>query len=685
MVYYRGMKARATCPLDCPDACSLLLTLEGGRLVRVEGDPRHPITQGFACAKTYRYPERVKERLLYPMRRVGRKGEGRFARITWEEALDEIAERLKAVLDAHGGEAILPYHYAGTMGLVENQHPLAFFRAIGASELLETICATAGSAAWEMTYGPRLAPDPEEIPENARYILLWGINSLSTNSHLTPFLKEAKARGAKVVHIDPYANPTSRFAHEHLKIRPGTDAALAYALAHVLFREGLVDWAYLEEAATGVEAFREAAEAWPPSRASALTGIPEEAILRLARELGEAKRVFLRVGYGMTRHPGGGNALRAVILLPALLGAWRYPGCGAMLSTSGAFFLNRRYLGGRHLLTEHLPHEGYFRPNPRARAINMNELGTALTELHPPIRILFVFNSNPLVVAPNTGKVKEGLGREDLFTVVLEQVMTETAHYADLLLPATFFHEHPDLYTSYGHYYLSWNEPLAEPEGEARPNTWVFRELAKRLGLKEPTLHWGAEEVARSLLATDHPFLEGITLERLKEEGFVKLNLPKPFLPFAKGPVRFSPPPLVLPTEPLPEYPLILLTPPAHRFLNTTYGNVEALVAAEGGEPRLLIHPLDAEARGIQDGMLVHIHSPWGRITRKARVSEAPRPGVVVLEGTWWEKWAPDGKGVNHLTSERLTDLGGGSTFHSTPVEVEPLRLAGFAPGPQSC
>jgi len=685
LAYYRGMKARATCPLDCPDACSLLLTLEEGRLVRVEGDPRHPITQGFACAKTYRYPERVKERLLYPMRRVGRKGEGRFVRITWEEALDEMAERLKAVLDAHGGEAVLPYHYAGTMGLIENQHPLAFFRAIGASELLETICATAGSAAWEMTYGPRLAPDPEDIPENARYILLWGINSLATHSHLTPFLKGAKARGAKVVHIDPYANPTSRFAHEHLKIRPGTDAALAYALAHVLFKEGLVDWAYLEEAATGVEEFQKEAENWPPSRASALTGIPEEAILGLARKLGEAKRVFLRVGYGMTRHPGGGNALRAVILLPALLGAWRYPGCGAMLSTSGAFFLNRRYLGGRHLLEDPHPHEGYFRPNPQARAINMNQLGTALTELHPPIRILFVFNSNPLVVAPSTGRVKEGLAREDLFTVVLEQVMTETARYADLLLPATFFYEHPDLYTSYGHYYLSWNEPLAEPEGEARPNTWVFRELAKRLGLKEPTLHWGAEEVARSLLAADHPYLKDITLERLKEEGFVKLNLPKPFLPFAQGPVRFSPPPQVLPTEPLPEYPLILLTPPAHRFLNTTYGNVEALVAAEGGEPRLLIHPLDAEARGIRDGMLVHIRSPWGRITRKARVSEAPRPGVVVLEGTWWEKWAPDGKGVNHLTSERLTDLGGGSTFHSTPVEVEPLRLAGFAPGLQSC
>ncbi len=671
----KAMKARVTCPLDCPDACSLLLTLEEGRLARVEGDPRHPVTRGFACAKTYRYPERAKARLLYPMRRVGRKGEGRFERISWEEALGAIAEQLKAILDAHGGEAVLPYHYAGTMGLVENQHPLAFFRAIGASELEETICSTAGSAAWEMTYGPRLAPDLEDIPQ-ARHILLWGINSLSTNSHLTPFLKEARRRGAKVVHVDPYENPTSRFAHEHLKLRPGTDAALAYALAHVLFREGWVDRAYLEEAATGVEAFQEEAARWTPKRASALTGVPEEAIERLARELGEAKRVFVRVGYGMTRHPGGGNALRAVILLPALLGAWRYPGCGAMLSTSGAFPLNKRFLGGRHLLEGMRPHEGYFRPNPQARRVNMNQLASALTRLDPPIRALFVFNSNPLVVAPDTGRVKEGLLREDLFTVVLEQVMTETARYADYLLPATLFYEHPDLYTSYGHYYLSWNEPLVPPEGEAKPNTWVFRELARRLGLKEPTLYWEAEDVARSLLDTDHPYLEGITLERLKREGFVKLHLPKPFLPFAQGPVRFSPPPEVIPTEPLPDYPLILLTPPAHRFLNTTYGNVRELVEAEGGEPVLLIHPLDAEARGVTDGSLVYLRSPQGQVVRKARVTEAPIPGTVVLEGTWWEKWAPDGKGVNHLTSERLTDLGGGSTFHSTPVEVEPLRLA---------
>ncbi len=667
----------ATCPLDCPDVCRLRLHFQGGELLKVEGSPDHPITRGFACAKTYRYPDRAKGRLLYPLRRVGRKGEGRFERVSWAEALDEIAGRLKEVLDQEGGEAVLPYHYAGTMGLVEGQHALAFFRAIGASELLETICSAAGTEAWAITYGPRLGPDPEEVPE-ARYILLWGINSLSTNSHLTPFLKEARQRGARVVHIDPYANATSRFADRHIRIRPGTDAALAYALAHVLFAEDLVDWAYLAENALGLEAFQREAEAWTPARAASLTGVPEEEILRLAREMGEAKRVFLRVGYGMTRHPGGGNALRAVILLPALLGAWRYPGCGALLSTSGAFAFNRRHLGGRHLLEGAYPHEGYFRPNPRARRVNMNELGRALTELYPPIRALFVFNSNPLVVAPDTNRVEEGLRREDLFTVVLEQVLTETALYADFVLPATFFYEHPDLYLSYGHYYLSWNEALRPPKGEARPNTWVFQELSRRLGLKEPTLYWGTEEVARDLLDTDHPYLKGITLEKLKAKGFLKLNLPKPFLPFEKAQVRFSPPPEVIPTEALPDYPLILITPPAHRFLNTTYGNVQALLEAEGGEPRLLIHPKDAEARGIRDGDYVRIRSPRGRVHRRAAVSEAPIPGTVVLEGTWWEGAAPDGLGVNRLTAQRLTDLGGGSTFHSTPVEVEPLhRLPG--------
>lgn len=675
--------ARATCPLDCPDACSLILTIDDGanRLLKVEGDPAHPFTQGFACVKTYRYPERNHHPLrpLHPLRRVGPKGSGQFERVNWEEALDDIASRLRQVIDQHGAEAVLPYHYAGTMGLHQYAHPLAFFRAIGACELDETICATAGAAAWEATYGsPRYGIDPEDVPR-AKFIFLWGINSLHTNTHLTPFLKQARHNGAKIVHIDPYENLTSRFADEHLKLRPGSDGALAYAMAHVILREGLHDVAYLERATQGFEQYRAVAEEWTPERAERVTGVAAATIERLALEFARAKASLIRTSYGMTRHPGGASAQRAVLLLPALIGAWQYPGGGALLTTSGTFRLERTYLGGAHLLAgEHQP-KGFFRPNPAVRHVNMSQLGSALTRLDPPIRALFVFNSNPLVVAPSTALVRQGLAREDLFTVVLEQALTETARYADYLLPATTFLEHPDLYMAYGHFYLSWNEPVMRPQGEARPNTWVFAELSRRLSLEEPTLYWSAEDLAHSLLSSGHPWLEGITLERLKAEGFVRLNTPREFLPFKdgantpSGKIRFDPPPPVTLTEPDEEFPLILMTPPAKHFLNSTYGHVERLVQGEGGEPVLLVHPQDAAAHGVQDGRGVRIRSRHGAVVRKARVSEAPMPGTVVLEGTWWERYAPDGKGVNWLTGEHLTDMGAGSTFHSNPVRLEAL------------
>ncbi len=669
--------------MDCPDACSLILTLDddAGRLLKVEGDPAHPFTRGFACVKTYRYPERNHHPLrpLYPMRRSGPKGSGRFERVSWEEALDAIAERLREVLERHGGEAVLPYHYAGTMGLHQYAHPLAFFRAIGACELDETICATAGAAAWEATYGsPRYGIDPEDVPK-AKFIFLWGINSLHTNTHLTPLLKEARHKGAKIVHVDPYENLTSRFADEHVRLRPGSDGALAYAMAHVILREGLYDAAYLARATQGFEGYRAVAEEWTPERAEAVTGVPAATIERLALEFARAKASLIRTSYGMTRHPGGASAQRAVLLLPALIGAWQYRGGGALLTTSGAFRLERSYLGGAHLLSGTHEHKGFFRPNPAVRHVNMTQLGSALTRLDPPVRALFVFNSNPLVVAPNTALVQQGLAREDLFTVVLEQAMTETAHYADYLLPATTFLEHPDLYTAYGHFYLSWNEPVMRPQGEARPNTWVFAELARRLSLEEPTLYWSAEDLARSLLASDHPWLEGITLERLKAEGFVRLNTPREFLPFKdgantqSGKVRFDPPPPVILTEPDEAFPLILMTPPAKHFLNSSYGHVERLVQGEGGEPVLLVHPKDAAAYGVKDGRRVRIRSRHGAVVRKARVSEAPMPGTVVLEGIWWERYAPDGKGANWLTGEHLTDMGAGSTFHSNPVRLEAL------------
>lgn len=663
-------KARTTCPLDCPDACSLIASIDDthNTLLKIEGDPSHPITQGFACVKTYRYPERNHHALrpLYPMRRVGKKGEGRFERVSWETALDDIAGRLKEIVGKHGAEAILPYHYAGTMGLMQYEHPLTFFRALGATALDTTICATAGSAAWEASYGARFGVDPEDVPQ-AKFILLWGINSLHTNSHLTPFLKEARHNGAHIVHIDPYQNLTSRFADEHIKIRPGTDAALAYGMARVIVKAGLQDANYIARMTTGFEAFMEVAEAWTLQRVEGVTGVPAQTVERLALEFAQAKASFIRTSYGLTRHPGGASALRAVILLPAITGAWQYQGGGALLSTSGGFPLNRAELAGRKFSNSHVRH------------VNMSQIGTALTTLEPPIRTLFVFNSNPAVIAPRSDLVQKGLLREDLFTVVLEQALTETTRYADYVLPATTFLEHPDLYTAYGHYYLSWNEAVMQPQGEARPNTWVFAELGRRLGLDEPTLYWDAETLARSLLDSDHPWLEGITLERLKTEGFVRINKPRDYLPYTQtvstpsGKVQFDPPPQVILTEPTPEFPLILMTPPAKHFLNSTYGHLERLVQAESGEPVLLVHPEDARAYGATEGALMRVRSQHGAVVRRVRVSEAPIQGTVVLEGTWWERPAPDGRGINWLTGEHLTDMGEGSTFHSNPVRLEAL------------
>ncbi|MCP4197792.1 MAG: molybdopterin oxidoreductase family protein [Proteobacteria bacterium] len=674
-------RIRVTCALDCPDTCGLLAVVENGRLVKVEGDPSHPITRGFICSKVRRYPKRQyhPERPRKPMRRNGPKGSGRWDEISWDDALDNIAERLASTLDEYGGQAVLPYCYGGNHGLLQGQHPLAFFRAIGASELDKTICSATGTAGWQASYGsPSLGMDPED-GIHSKFIILWGTNTLTTNLHLAPILKAARKRGATIVHVDCYHNRTSRFADRFIRVKPGADAALAYAMAHVIIRENLQDDEYLAKAATGFHAYRAAAEAWSPARAQETTGVPAETIENLALDFAREKASFIRVSYGMTRHPGGGNALRSVVLLPALTGAWRYPGGGALASTSGGFPLNKTYLKGNHLAIEPQQPDRYFQPNPAARHINMSRLGTALTRANPPIRSLFVFNSNPAVVAPDSERIKAGLMQNSLFTVVLENARTETAALADYVLPATTFFEHPDLYTSYGHYYVSWSEAALEPVGESKPNTWIFAQLARRLGIEDPPIYWSTEKHAASLLNTDHPYLEGISLDGLRATGFSRLALPKPFMPFTAGAptdsekILFDPPPEVITPEPEPGYPLILLTPPAHHFLNSSFGHIESVVQSEGNEPVLQMHPQDASPRNLQDGDMVRIRSKQGEIRRRIRLADAPHPGAVVLEGTWWGTSAPDGKSVNALVSEKLTDMGEGPTFHATPVEVEKL------------
>ncbi|PYE54532.1 molybdopterin oxidoreductase family protein [Deinococcus yavapaiensis] len=662
-----------TCPLDCPDACRLKVRLQRGedgseRAVKVTGDSDHPITKGFACAKTVHYPARQyhEDRPLHPLKKVN----GEFVRVTWDEALDEIAERLRVILDRDGSDAILRYNYAGTMGLMEGSHVHAFFRALGAPELDETICATAGSAAWELGYGaPRMGVDPEDVP-HARLILLWGINSLTTNSHLTPWLTQARKNGARIVHVDPYRNKTSLYADTHLKIRPGTDAALVLGVSRIVIERGWHDREYIERATEGFEAFEAATREWTLDKTSEVTGLSEEEIVDLATALGTTRPTYIRVGYGMTRHERGGTNLRAVTLLPALLGDWKYRGGGANLTTSGAFQLNRRKLGAGHLV------------KPGVKRVNMNELASALAP-EAGFKAAFVYNCNPAAVAPDSGRVKAGLAREDLLVVVLEQAMTETARLADFVLPATTFMEHADVYTSYGHHYLSYNPRTLEPLGEARPNTWVFQELARRLGLTEETIYWSVDDLLAHLLDTRHPHLAGVTPDRLKDEGSVRLTLPEVFLPYANGAatssgkVRFTPAPLHVSPNALlsDEFPLRLLTPPAHHFLNSTYGNLANLRQAEGGEPHVMVHPKDAQRYGLDDGELCTIASEVGAAVRRVRVTDAVQPSVAVVEGTWWGLSAPDGTSINEVTAQTLTDLGGGSTFHNTRVRLTPVTV----------
>jgi anaerobic selenocysteine-containing dehydrogenase len=654
------------CALDCPDACSLEITVDGDRVTKLAGQPSHPVTRGFACAKMYRYPERQEhpDRLLEPLRRVGAKGEGRFETVSWDQALDGVADRLSEIIDRRGPQAILPYCYSGTLGKVEGNHPLAFFRAIGASELDQTICAATGGAGWEANYGPRkISTDPEDLVD-AKLIILWGINALRSNTHIAPFLKEARHRGAWVLHIDPFRNETSRFADEHWQIRVGTDAALALAFGNQLFASGSVDRDYLDQYADGLEDYREHCRQWPIERAAEYCGIDPDRIRHVVDAYGRTKASYIKVGYGMTRNEGGGNAIRAITLLPALTGAWKHAGGGAGLSTSGAFPLNTTRCNGEHLL------------RPETRHINMNCLGTALQESRDPIESLVVFNSNPAAVAPDSSLVRAGLSREDLFTVVLEHFQTDTADYADYVLPATTFLEHPDLYTSYGHYYLQWAEPVVAARGQARPNTWIFAQLARRLGVSDASVYWTAEQLAEDMLDSDHPWLRGITWSRLRQERSIKLNLESPFRPYANGShfpdgkIRFSPSPRQLEFEEQPDaqYPYRLISPPGNFILNTSMGNLDSIRKMAGGQPRVMIHPRDAATIGIEDGQMMTITSRQGSIRRQVIVSDDARCGTVIALGQWWPKLTPDRKSLNDLTSQRLTDLGGGSTFGNPAV-----------------
>ncbi len=679
---------RGACPHDCPDTCSFFVTVENGRAVKIEGAKDHPTTDGFLCTKVNRYLERTysSQRVLYPMKRAGEKGRGIFERISWDEALDTIAARFKEIA-ADDPQAILPYSYAGTMGFVQSQSiDRRFFHKLGASLLARTICADAGAAGYRATIGLSMGTDLERFSD-ANLIIIWGSNVITSNVHLWPKILEAKRKGAKVIAIDPYRSLTAEKCDEHLAVLPGTDGALALAMMNVIIKENLVDHDYVERYTLGFDLLRERVMEYPPSRVAAITGLSEETIVNLARE------------YATT---GGGMAVRAITCLPALVGAWRDAAGGALLSTSGTFGINAQALERPDLIWN----------NPRT--INMSAIGDALLghqrvqelsvkdapaetlePLDPPVRAIYVYNSNPVAIAPDSRRVIAGFKREDLFTVVHEIFQTDTADYADILLPATTQLEHFDIHKAYGHIYMLINKPAIEPLGEAKPNSEVFRMLAERMGFTEDCFKDSDEEIARQAINYDHPRMRGMTFEELKERGWMRLSVPEKFAPFAEGGFPtpsgkceffsetlakrgLDPLPTYIPpresAQTAPElakkYPLAIISPPAHNFLNSSFANLPTFVKAEK-EPHLEIHPSDAAERDIKDGDRVRVFNDRGEFKLKARVSEKARPGVVVALSVWWKKLTSDGCNANDVTSQGLTDLGAGATFYDVLVEVE--------------
>ncbi len=736
------------CSHDCPDSCAVLVTVDDrGRAVKVEGDPSQPVTRGFLCGKVAKYLDRVyaPDRVLYPLRRKagvakssltrGTEHEA-FERISWDEALDAIAARLQEIADRYGPESILPYSYAGTIGVLGyGSMDRRFFHRLGASQLDRTICSEAGGQAWNSVYGKKFGTPTEDF-RLAKLIVAWGANIHGNNIHLWPFVEEARRNGARLIVIDPYRTRTAAVADWHIAIRPGTDAALALGMMHVILNEGLEDHAYIDAMTYGFELLAERARDYTPARVAAWTGMSPEEIEQLAREYATTRPAALRLNYGVQRGENGGAAVRAICMLPALTGAWNHRGGGAQLSTSGAFAWNKQAL--------ERPDLALASPIGRlARVVNMSELGRALTEFGqtrqqatetstaptwirnapdvapaswpavvrastpahaPPVHALFVYNSNPAAVAPNRNAVTRGLERDDLFTVVHEQFFTDTTDYADYILPATTFLEHTDIQGAYGHYFVQLSQQAIEPLGEARSNVWLFGQLAQRMGFTEACFRDTPEEMIRQALAigadgrSTNTNMEHITFEDLEERGHIPLAMhraseEKPFLPYASGSVptpsgkiEFSSETLAAGgLDPLPgfvppaesrwgeaakRYPLELLGRKNDNYMNSTFANLPGHRKMEArSNQRLEIHPDDAKSRGVAEGDRVRVFNDRGSIALTAMLN-ASLPAGVVAARLDWAKLHADGVNINVLTSERLTDIGGGATFYSTLVEV---------------
>lgn len=667
---------RSVCPFDCPDTCGLSVTFEEGKITQITGDTEHPVTRGAICNKVRQLSDRVyhPERLLYPMRRTGPKGDLSFERITWEEAYEEIAARMQSIVTEHGADAILPYSFYGNMGVLNAEGmDRRFFHRLGASQLDRSICNAAGAAGYSYTMGGSIGIDPEDTV-HTKLFLIWGCNLVSTNMHQTMLATEARRNGATVVHIDVHRNRTSSWADRFIHVRPGTDAALALGMMHVIIRDGLADTAFLEQHTIGYKELALQAADYTPERVETITGVPAAEIEELGRLYGTTSPSFIRIGNGLQHHDNGGMIVRTISCLPALTGQWGVRGGGAVKGNSWYSRLNGKKIERPDLL-----------PDPDVRTISMNQLGDALLDLAPPVRMLFVYNSNPAIVAPEQNRVREGLLRNDLFTVTHDLFLTDTCKYSDIVLPATSHFENLDLYTSYWHLYLQLHEPIMEPMGECKSNFTLFKELALRLGFERELFDISEEQMIREALDSNHnPFLKGITFDELKSKTWMKAGggqLP-PFttiIPTPSGKIELysesmlqnglPPVPGHSPLHEPDTYPFWLITGPNHSFINSTFANQELLQKLEK-EPLLHMHADDAEALGFIDGERVKTRNDRGAVEMKLRIGNDVLPGVLVTQGLWWEDHRRGRQAVNALTPQRLADMGGGATFFSNRVEV---------------
>lgn len=666
------MIKKTICPLDCPDACGMLATVEDGKITHLAGDPEHPFTRGFLCKKVRSYHHRAQsdDRVLYPQKRIGEKGEGKFERISWDEAWQILVDRLGEIRSEHGGEALLPYSYAGNMGKVNFHAGDPFFHQYGASQLNRTICSTASKAGWFMHYGPNPSSPPEKAAD-ADLVIAWGVNIKVTNIHFMPFVVEARRAGACFIVIDPYRNVTAQAADKYFAIKPGGDTALALGVLKILIERDEIDQAFIDQYSEGFDELRAYLDCHELEELIVKSGLPLAEVNELATLLADHPKTFIRIGVGLSRNTQGAMSLRAIACLSAALGLFDGGKGRGALHSSNSFPLDGRIMSFSSM------------KNRKTRTINMVRLGEALNDLSPPVKSLFVYSSNPLSVAPDSSQVRRGLSREDLFTIVHEQFHTPTTQYADLLLPATTSFENEDIYMGYGHFSMGRIEPVIAPRGEAISNFDLFQTLARKMGFDNPVF----EQTAAERIDTYTPAISGLPKKYLNDgipAGEIITSDLKAaggdFSQFGGNKFKFSVPPANANVASIPSllpntefdnvelassHPFFLITPPNSELLNSTFGENFTDKVGE-----VLIHPDDAESNGICDGDQVKIYNGRGSNVRIARVSDKTQPALLVAEGIYWQNNASNQSGVNDLTSQAITDIGEGGTFHESRVGI---------------